>query len=165
ISVRIGSFRSALILPRIRSPSFSPGPRNPFAEERLALSYDALKIKGMSASAAMRATCSAIFLACASLSITHGPAIRNSGFASPRRNEPTAISRVLSMRSIEDSTKARRRAAPGGGWTGVRLALRLRTDVSAHDGLQGGAEASGCENETASCMAGGIPDTLDRAHI
>src|SRR6266481_5664505 len=138
MSVRIGSFRSALILPRIRSPSFRPGPRTPFADERFALSYDALKIKGMPASPATRATCSAIFLACASLSITHGPAIRNSGFAPPRRSEPTAISRVLSMRSIEDSTKARR-LAPRGGWTGVQLALRLRTDVSAHDGPQGDA--------------------------
>src|SRR5258707_1980038 len=138
MSVRMSSFRSALILPRIRSPSFSPGRRTRFAEERLALSYDALKIKGMPASPAMRATCSAILRACASLSMTHGPAIRNSGFAPPRRNEPTAISRVLSMRSIEDSTKARRRAAPG-VWTAVRLALRLRTDLSAHDGPQGDA--------------------------
>src|ERR1700693_3335618 len=53
----------------------------------------------------MRATCTAIFRACASLSMTQGPAIRNSGFAPPRRSEPTAISRVLSMRRNEDSTK------------------------------------------------------------
>src|SRR5258708_7785285 len=58
----------------------------------------------MPASAAVRATCSAILRAWASLSITQGPAIRNRGFAPPRRSEPTAISRVLSMRSIEDNT-------------------------------------------------------------
>src|SRR5213593_1414604 len=32
MSVRTGSFNSFLILPRIRKPSFSPGPRNAFSE-------------------------------------------------------------------------------------------------------------------------------------
>src|SRR6266513_2740883 len=38
MSVSIGSFSSDLTLARIRKPSFIPGPRNPFIEERLALS-------------------------------------------------------------------------------------------------------------------------------
>src|SRR6266849_3803499 len=58
----------------------------------------------MPASAAIRATCSAIFRACASLSITQGPAIRKSGFPPPRRSEPRGISRGIVIRSIEDST-------------------------------------------------------------
>src|SRR5580693_2075230 len=94
MSVKIGSFNSALIFPRIRKPSAGPGPRNAFTEDRLALSYEALKMYGTPASAAIFAILSAIIHACASLSITHGPAIRNSGFPAPRRNVPSAISRV-----------------------------------------------------------------------
>src|SRR5258707_35031 len=81
MSVKIVSFKSSLILPRIRNPSFSPGPRNAFTEERFALSNEALKTYGTPASAAIVATRSAIIRACPSDSITHGPAIRNKGFS------------------------------------------------------------------------------------
>src|ERR1700687_3164092 len=100
MSVRIGSFNSDLILPRIRRPSFGPGPRYAFNEDRLALSYEALKIYGTPTSAAIFAIFSAIIRACASLSITQGPAIRNNGFPPPRRSEPRAISRVMLIRDI-----------------------------------------------------------------
>src|SRR5579885_3194081 len=92
MSVRIGNFSCDLIFARIRSPSVKPGPRNDFTDERFALSYDALKIYGTPASAAARAAHSAIFIACASDSITHGPAIRNSGWPAPSRTSPTQIS-------------------------------------------------------------------------
>src|SRR5882762_2020596 len=83
MSVKIVSFKSSLILPRIRNPSFSPGPRNAFTEERFALSNEALKTYGTPASAAIVATRSAIIRACPSDSITHGPAIRKSELPAP----------------------------------------------------------------------------------
>src|SRR6266404_4464397 len=94
MSVRIGSFSSDLILPRIRKPSFRPGPRNPFSEDRLALSKEALKMYGNSASAAILAIFSAIVRACDSVSMTQGPAIRKRGLPAPRRSLPSSISRV-----------------------------------------------------------------------
>src|SRR5216684_7085514 len=94
-SAKIGSLNCRLIFARIRSPSLSPGPRNDFSDERLALSYEALKIYGTPWSPAMRWMLSAIFMACASFSITHGPAIRKRGWAPPMRTFPTAISRVF----------------------------------------------------------------------
>src|SRR6266850_4138834 len=123
MSVSIGSFSSDLIFPRIRKPSFKPGPRKAFTEDRLALSYEALKMYGTPASPAILASFSAIIRACVSLSITHGPAIRNSGFPPPRRKEPRQISLPAVMRSFEDSTQARgvakaARAAADYGWRG-----------------------------------------------
>src|SRR5712692_4142768 len=94
-SAKTGSLNCCLIFARMRSPSLSPGPRNDFSEERLALSYEALKIYGTPWSPAMRWMLSAIFMACASFSITHGPAIRKRGWAPPMRTFPTAISRVF----------------------------------------------------------------------
>src|SRR5207247_8358180 len=60
----------------------------------------------MPASSAILATFSAITKACISLSMTHGPAIRNNGFPPPRRKEPRLISLPAVMRSLEDSTEA-----------------------------------------------------------
>src|ERR1700745_1510311 len=60
----------------------------------------------MSASSAILATFSAIIKACISLSMTHGPAIRNNGFPPPRRKDPRLISFPAVMRSFEDSTEA-----------------------------------------------------------
>src|SRR5207248_7484438 len=82
------------ILPRIRRPSFSPGPRNPFSEDRLALSKEALKMYGNPASAATLAIFSAMARACDSVSMTQGPAIRKRGLPAPRRSLPSSISRV-----------------------------------------------------------------------
>src|ERR1039458_9084619 len=70
MSVRIGK-PSAFTPARMRSPSFSPGPRYAPTLVRLALSKLALKTNSPTAARmprAMRCTCS-------SLSITHGPAI------------------------------------------------------------------------------------------
>src|SRR5260370_27927176 len=44
--------------------------------------------------------------ACASLSITHGPAIRNRGLPPPRRKESKLISFRAVMSDFEDSTEA-----------------------------------------------------------
>src|SRR5215469_5004774 len=41
--------------------------------------------------------------ACVSLSITHGPAIRKSGFPAPRRSLPSSISRVAAIEFYEDT--------------------------------------------------------------
>src|SRR5215472_14210185 len=59
---------------------------------------------GTPASAAIFATFSAITRACVSLSITHGPAIKKSGFPAPRRSLPSSISRVAPMEFYEDTT-------------------------------------------------------------
>src|SRR5262249_38982410 len=100
MSVRIGSFRSALIFPRIRMPSLRPGPRKELTEERFALSYDALKTYGTPASIAIHEVFSAILRACASDSITHGPAIKKSGFSAPRQRGPKEIVWVATIRVI-----------------------------------------------------------------
>src|SRR6267378_926912 len=92
MSVKIVSFKSSFILPRIRNPSFNPGPRNAFTEERLALSNDALNTNGTPASAAIFATRSAIIRAGPSDSITHGPAIRKSELPAPNGIGPIFIS-------------------------------------------------------------------------
>src|SRR3954463_9234308 len=62
----------------MRQPSSMPGPRKLEMDVRLALSYDALKMYGIFSFCASAAIASAIFMACASLSITHGPAMRKS---------------------------------------------------------------------------------------
>src|SRR6516225_2896823 len=97
MSVKTGTPTSDLILQRMCSPSVIPGPRNDLTEERFALSYEALKMYGTPASAAIFATRSAIERACASDSITHGPAIKNSGLAPPRRRGPNVISRMVDI--------------------------------------------------------------------
>src|SRR5216684_5388006 len=134
MSVRIGSFRSDLIFPRILKPSFRPGPRNDLTEDRLALSYEALKMYGTPASAAILATFSAIVRACTSLSITHGPAIRNRGLLPPRRKEPRLISLRADMSAFEDSTEARSVAKAGVGagaaYAGQRRRLPLRNQLA-----------------------------------
>src|SRR6185369_3278056 len=70
MSVRIGK-PSAFTPAKMRSPSFSPGPRYAPALVRFALSKLALKTKSPTASRMPRA----IRCTCSSLSITHGPAI------------------------------------------------------------------------------------------
>src|SRR6516225_3407200 len=87
MSVKIGSFKSDLIFPRIRSPSANPGPRNELTDDRLALSYDALNTNGTPASAAIFRTRSAIIRAWDSLTITQGPAIKNSGLPAAGRTD------------------------------------------------------------------------------
>src|SRR5450755_2218936 len=65
----------------------------------------------MLASAAIREICSAIFRAWDSDSITQGPAIRNRGLLAPRRREPSAIWRVVVMRSLVKIAQRRRSKA------------------------------------------------------
>src|SRR5208282_5795595 len=58
---------------------------------------------GTPASDAIFATRSAIVRACASDSMTHGPAIRNSGLPPPSRSDPSAISRVVVIDELKIS--------------------------------------------------------------
>src|SRR5215470_7896499 len=58
---------------------------------------------GTPASAAIRDTFSAIIRACASDSITHGPAIKNRGQPAPRRKDPRLISELLVMDEVKIS--------------------------------------------------------------
>ena len=81
--------RALLDLSENASPSLSPGPRKDETDDRLALSYDALKISGTLTAPAISPRRSAMDMACASLSITHGPAIRNSGALAPNAIFPT----------------------------------------------------------------------------
>src|SRR3989339_241674 len=69
----------ALTLARMRKPCSMPGPRYEPIEERLALSYDALKISFMFKRLAMVFSRDAMFSVVISLSITHGPAISTMG--------------------------------------------------------------------------------------
>ena len=69
----------------MRSPSASPGPRKLRIEVRLALSYEALKINGIFSDRVTPLITSAMNSACFSLSMTHGPAMRN------RLPEPTLM--------------------------------------------------------------------------
>src|ERR1051326_7141663 len=84
--------RSRTLL-RIRSPSFSPGPRYEFTLERFALSNDALNTKGTGNPESAVAS----IWTCSSLSITHGPAINASG--------PPPISTVEVIRTIAESLR------------------------------------------------------------
>src|SRR6202007_2448382 len=54
-------------------------------------------------SAAILATASAIFRACDSDSITHGPAIKKNASPAPRRTEPIMISELLVMDVVKIS--------------------------------------------------------------
>src|SRR5262249_43879937 len=78
MSVRIGTPAASRTRPSTRSPRSRPGPRNDEDAVRLALSYDALKTSGTPARREMSASASAVSIACASLSMTHGPAMSTS---------------------------------------------------------------------------------------
>ena len=60
-----------------------PGPRKLFAEERFALSYDALKMNGTPRRVVMSLSLPAISCVSVSPSITQGPAMRNNGRSMP----------------------------------------------------------------------------------
>src|SRR5688500_13745692 len=94
MSVRIGTPRRFLMPERIFNPSSMPGPRNDRSDVRFALSYDALKMSGIPQRDATFASDSAIVDACASLSMTHGPAISARGAPPPMATAP-AITRVV----------------------------------------------------------------------
>src|SRR5205807_10434651 len=63
-------------------------------EVRFALSYEALKMKGKLSERVTPLMISAMRMACSSLSITHGPAMRN------RSPEPTVMSPILNDLAI-----------------------------------------------------------------
>ena len=73
--------------PRRRTPgrAASPGPRYESTLVRLALSNDALKTSGSDSSSAICRNRSAIASVAAASSITHGPAMTNSGWPRPQR--------------------------------------------------------------------------------
>src|SRR5882762_7081478 len=88
-----GTPTSDLTAPRIRKPSLSPGPRYDSIELRFALSKEDLKMYGTPHSRAIVERARAMRRACASLSITQGPAMSASGAPAP-----IARSRVISTR-------------------------------------------------------------------
>src|SRR4051812_25250955 len=83
MSVRIGTPAASRTRARTRSPSSMPGPRNDLVEVRLALSNEALNTYCTPARFALSRRARARPTAWASLSITHGPAIRRSGDPPP----------------------------------------------------------------------------------
>ena len=87
-----------------------PGPRNDFSDVRFALSYDALKMSGTPQRDAIFTSDSAIIDACASLSMTHGPAISARGAPPPRATAP-AVTRLVSGHQAMPASAGR--AAPG----------------------------------------------------
>src|SRR5690349_13225187 len=93
MSVRIGTLAVSATRASTRSPSARPGPRNDPPDVRLALSYEALKMNGVPARRARSRSASAVSIACASLSITHGPAMSARG-PPPRLTPPTSTREV-----------------------------------------------------------------------
>src|SRR4051794_24018165 len=83
MSVRIGTPNFAFTDASTRRPSARPGPRNDVPEVLLALSKDALKMYGTLTRRAISEIAPAIVCACASLSMTQGPAISVNGLAPP----------------------------------------------------------------------------------
>src|SRR5215470_7621198 len=90
MSVRIAAPVLSLIAERTRSPSARPGPRNDWPDVRFALSNDALKMNGTFTRRVMSTRAAAIERACASLSMTHGPAMSASGPPPPIATLPTS---------------------------------------------------------------------------
>src|SRR5438034_196213 len=88
MSVRIGKPVSSLIVFNTRKPSGIPLPRKLLMDERFALSYEALKIYGNLSEPVIDLIARAIFMACSSLSTTHGPPIKNNS-PPPRVISPT----------------------------------------------------------------------------
>ena len=76
MSERTGTCMSRLMAARMGSPFSRPGPRAEPMEERLALSNEALKMKGMPSSAVILLASAAISRVSPSSSMTQGPAIR-----------------------------------------------------------------------------------------
>src|SRR4029453_13469534 len=95
MSVRMGTPRRLLMPDTTLHPPSMPGPLNDFSDVRLALSYDALKMRGTPQREAIVTSDSAIIDACASLSMTHGPAMSARGAPPPRATAP-AMTRVVS---------------------------------------------------------------------
>src|SRR4029453_1218799 len=89
MSVRIGTRQRALIAASTRKPSSRPGPRKDRPDVRFALSYEALKRNGTRDRTGVSASCPARCVAPASLSITHGPAIRTNGLPPPIEMSPS----------------------------------------------------------------------------
>ena len=82
-SERTGTPTSCLMASRISIPFSSPGPLNEDNDERLALSYEALKIKGIPSSWQISFISLAIKVAWSWLSMTHGPPMRKRGWVPP----------------------------------------------------------------------------------
>src|SRR4051812_12406741 len=78
MSVSTGTPAVSRTRPSTRTPSLNPGPPNDEPHVRVALSYHALKMKGTPARPGMSRRAIAVSMACASLSMTHGPAISTS---------------------------------------------------------------------------------------
>src|SRR5271169_735851 len=72
---------------RALRPAAMPGPRKLLREERLALSNDALKMKGMPSAAVISRRRPATSMTIPSLSITQGPAIKKNGHSWPTSKE------------------------------------------------------------------------------
>src|SRR5262245_39200881 len=83
MSVRTETANSFFTAASTRNPSISPGPRNDDPDVRLALSYDALKMKGMASRLAVSTSRLATAAVCASLSMTNGPATGTIGLPPP----------------------------------------------------------------------------------
>src|SRR3954471_9976047 len=83
MSVMIGTSQVDFTDARTRKPSVSPGPRNDRPDVRFALSNDALKMNGTPTRRLISTSARAVSRERASLSMTHGPAIRTNGLPPP----------------------------------------------------------------------------------
>ena len=90
-SVRTGTPISRRTRSRALRPASKPRPRKLAAEERLALSKEALKMNGMPRAAVMSRSRSATSRTSASLSTTQGPAIKKNGRSGPTSNAPSLM--------------------------------------------------------------------------
>ena len=84
-------------------PASRPGPRNDDSDVRLALSYDALKIERHAEPRAdLGAAPIAVSMACASLSMTHGPTMKASGWPVPIVTAPAETRRSTGVHHASD---------------------------------------------------------------
>src|SRR5262245_20079406 len=120
MSESTGTPTARLTASRIRSPSARPGPRNDFADERFALSKEALKTYGMPIVRHSDTSACAMRIACSSLSMTQGPARNASG-------APAPIAR--------SAVTATRRPAAGGSAGGLTVPL-AGIDERAEEGVR-----------------------------
>src|SRR5262245_5114323 len=163
MSDRTGTPAARLTASRMRSPSFMPGPRNERTEERFALSKEALKTYGTPIFRHTAARACAMRTACASLSMTQGPA-RNASGAPP----PIARSAVTATRRPAGGGSAGGLAVPlagidEGAEEGVRLhrlALELRVELAGQEvGMVGDLD------DLDEALVGGLAGHLEAAPL
>src|SRR5262245_47836599 len=107
MSVVTGKPARRLTASSVFNPSCKPGPRNVEPDDRFALSNEALKINGTRSSSLSSRRRSAMLNVNSCDSITHGPAIHNSGKPDPQRTGPMVTISLWTMAILPDQDNER----------------------------------------------------------